>query len=107
MSDHILVLSTAPYEQKGWEIAKILVQERLAACVTVSAVCRSFYWWEDSISEEKECMLFVKTKSALYPRLEARLKEIHPYTVPEIIALPIVKGSESYLKWMNKETLGV
>jgi periplasmic divalent cation tolerance protein len=52
-------------------------------------------------------MLFVKTRSVLYPRLEARLKEIHPYTVPEIIALPIDHGSEAYLKWMNKETLGV
>jgi periplasmic divalent cation tolerance protein len=104
MSDYILVLSTVPYEQKGWEIARTLVQERLAACVTVSATSRSFYWWEDSISEEKECVLFIKTKSALYSQLEARLKEIHPYTVPEIIAFPVVHGSESYLKWMSKET---
>ncbi len=107
MSDHIVVLSTVPYEQKGWEIGRTLVQERLAACVTVSAVCRSFYWWENSISDEKECLLFIKTKSALYPQLEVRLKQIHPYTVPEIIALPIVQGSESYLKWINKETLGI
>jgi periplasmic divalent cation tolerance protein len=105
MADFILVLSTVPYEQKGWEIAKTLVGEKLAACVTVSPVSRSFYWWEDSISEDKECVLLVKTKSALYPRLEARLKEIHPYTVPEIIAVPIVQGSATYLKWVGKVTV--
>jgi len=104
MTDFLVVLTTVPYERKGWDIAKILVEEKLAACVTVSPVSRSFYWWEDSISEDKECVVIVKTKAALYPRLEARLKEIHPYTVPEIIALPVVQGSEAYLKWVGKVT---
>jgi periplasmic divalent cation tolerance protein len=104
MSSSIFVLSTVPDEKKGREIARVLVEARLAACVTVSADCQSYYWWEGKISEDKEYMLFIKTKEALYEKLEARLKELHPYTIPEIIALPIVKGSEKYLRWLEEET---
>jgi periplasmic divalent cation tolerance protein len=104
MSDHIVVLSTVPNEAKGREIARKLVETRLAACVTVSSACRSFYWWEGKITEDGEFMLVIKTKAALYDKLEAALKEIHPYSVPEIIALPIVKGSKKYLDWLDAET---
>ncbi len=78
--------------------------ERLAACVTVGRAARSFYWWEGKICGEKECILFIKTKTSQYRRLEKRIKEIHPYTVPEIIALPIEKGSPEYLGWLDRET---
>jgi periplasmic divalent cation tolerance protein len=104
MSSYIFVLSTVPDKKKGREIARALVEARLAACVTVSADAQSYYWWEGKISEDRESMLFMKTKEALYEKLEARLKELHPYTVPEIIALPIVKGSEKYLRWLEEET---
>ncbi|MGB8952712.1 MAG: divalent-cation tolerance protein CutA [Candidatus Aminicenantales bacterium] len=103
MSGYYLILSTVPDEQKGQEIARELVRERLAACVTVSPACRSFYWWEEKLTEDTEYMLYIKTKASLYAKLEAKLKALHPYSVPEIIALPIVKGHEKYLSWLNTE----
>jgi periplasmic divalent cation tolerance protein len=72
--------------------------------VTVGRAARSFYWWEGKICGEKECLLLIKTKASLFGRLEKRIKEIHSYTVPEIIALPIEKGSAEYLGWLDKET---
>ena len=104
MAEFIIVLSTAPDEGKAHEIGRALVEARLAACVTVSPPCRSFYWWENKIADEKECVLIIKTKAALYEALEKKLKEIHPYQVPEVIALPILKGSKKYLDWLNAET---
>jgi len=105
MFNSILVLSTVPDESQGRKIARALVEARLAACVTVSSACRSFYRWEGKISEDKEHMLFIKTKGVLYKKLEAKLKEMHSYTVPEIIVLPIVRGSKKYLDWLAAETL--
>jgi periplasmic divalent cation tolerance protein len=72
--------------------------------VTVGRAAQSFYWWEGNICSEKECLLLIKTKASLYSRLEKRIKKIHPYQVPEIIALPIEKGSPEYLDWLDKET---
>jgi len=106
MPEHILVLTTVPDEQKAQDIAETLVGERLAACVTVSAGCQSFYWWEGKISQDREMMLFIKTKAALYDQLEARIKQVHPYRVPEIIALPLIRGYVKYLDWLTKETKG-
>lgn len=104
MSEHILVLTTVPEEKRGQALAEILVRERLAACATLSAPSRSFYWWKDKICEDKEFVLFIKTRASLYPALEKKIKEEHPYEVPEIIALPVVKGSAAYLAWIDKET---
>ncbi len=104
MPDFFLVLTTVPDEQKAREIAETLVGERLAACVTVSAACQSFYWWEGEISQNHEMMLFIKTKAALYDRLETRIKQVHPYRVSEIIAVPLVRGYGKYLEWLAKET---
>lgn len=102
--EFILILSTVPDPEKGEEIAKKLVEERLAGCVTVVPARSSFYWWEGKIEKETECILFIKTKSSLYKELERKLLSIHPYTVPEIIALPIVEGFERYLNWLREET---
>jgi len=101
----IIILTTVPDEQKGQQIARRLVEERLAACVTVSSACQSFYWWEGKIAEDREYMLFIKTKSELYAALEKKIRDIHPYTVPEILALPVTHGSLAYLDWLAKETL--
>ena len=105
MSDFLLVLSAVPGEKKSREIARALVEARLAACVTVSAPCRSHYWWEGKIAEEREYILFIKTRTTLFKKLETQLKAIHPYTVPEIIAVPIVRGSRKYLSWLKAETV--
>jgi periplasmic divalent cation tolerance protein len=104
LDKYILVLTTVPEEKTGQTIATCLLEERLAACVTISAVSQSFYWWKGQISKEPEHILLIKTRTALYPKLEKKIQEIHPYEVPEIIALPIHKGSADYLNWIEKET---
>jgi periplasmic divalent cation tolerance protein len=104
MKKYILVLTTVPVEKKGHQIAVKLVEERLAACVTMSSPCQSVYRWEGKVIKDQEYLLHIKTRASLYPRLEARLKELHPYDVPEIICLPIEKGSKKYLDWIDEET---
>jgi len=104
MKKFILVLTTVPDEKTGQQIARALVEERLAACVTVSPAAQSFYWWEGRIMKEREHILIIKTKASAYDQLEARLKELHPYDVPELIALPIERGSKKYLAWVDMET---
>ncbi|MBC8358960.1 MAG: divalent-cation tolerance protein CutA [Candidatus Aminicenantes bacterium] len=104
MNKYILILTTVPDEKTGQEIAAQLVRDRLAACVTISASSLSFYWWKGKISKDKEHILFIKTKASLFPELEKKIQEIHPYDVPEIIALPLLKGSSEYLNWIDKET---
>ncbi len=98
----ILVLSTINTLKGAKKIAISLVKEKLAACVNISSAVQSIYSWKEKLCQEKEYLLFIKTQKKLYPRLEKRLKELHPYKVPEIIALPIEKGSSEYLEWVNK-----
>ncbi|MGQ9617798.1 MAG: divalent-cation tolerance protein CutA [Candidatus Aminicenantia bacterium] len=104
-SEFILVITTIPDAEKGEEIAKKLVEERVSACVTVIPAYASFYWWEEKIERQQEFILFIKTKSSLYEKLENMILSLHPYTLPEIIAIPIVEGSKSYLNWLKKETI--
>jgi len=104
MNAFFLILTTVPSAEVATEIARRLVEERLAACVTFTGPCQSFYWWEDKITQDQEFMLFIKSKAALFPELEKRLKELHPYSVPEILAFRVEQGSEAYLSWLEKET---
>jgi len=104
VTEFILVLTTVPEEKTGQEIGRVLVEDRLAACVTISSTARSVYRWEGKLCTEPEYVLLIKTKAALFRRLEARIKKIHPYKVPEIIALSIEKGSADYLGWLDEET---
>jgi periplasmic divalent cation tolerance protein len=105
MSEYVLILTTVPDKKSGQEIAQALVSERLAACVTASGIAESCYWWKDKISQDQEHILFIKTRGNLYPRVEERILETHPYEVPEIIALPLIQGNEKYLDWISKETI--
>ena len=98
----ILVLTTVPDEKTGHMIGRALVEESLAACVTVSPAARSFYRWEGKLCAEEEHILFIKTQTSLFERLEARIKTLHPYQVPEIISLPIDRGSQAYLGWLGE-----
>ena len=104
MTEYRLVLTTVPDEELGRRIARTLVEERLAACVNVGPAVTSFYWWDKKLVEDDERMVLIKTKAAILDRLEARLKELHPYQVPEFIALPIDSGSPEYLGWLDAET---
>lgn len=104
-SSFLLVLSTVPNAKAGQKIAKSLVGEKLAACVNISAPLHSIYSWKGKLCSEKEQLLLIKTRAALYKKLEKRLRELHPYEVPEIIALPIARGSGDYLAWLHTQTL--
>lgn len=104
MSEFRIVLTTVPDEERGRRIARTLVEERLAACVNVSPAVTSFYWWDKKLVEDSEFILVIKTKAPLIDRLEARLKELHPYEVPEFITLAVDAGSREYLDWLDAET---
>ncbi len=98
----IVVITTVP-KGKGKEIAKALLEKRLAACINIADV-KSLYWWEGKIEEAEEELLIIKTRSELYEKLEEELKKIHPYEVPEIVALRVKDVYVEYLRWVEKET---
>lgn len=104
MKKFLLVLTTVSEETKGREIARRLVEERLAACVTMTSAAQSLYWWDGKVVKDREYMLVIKTKASLFSRVEKRIKELHPYQVPEILAYAVEKGSAEYLNWLDKET---
>ncbi len=87
----------------GQIIAEKVIEDRMAACVTLSAATQSVYWWQGKISQEPEHILFIKTKKNHFAQLAEKIKQIHPYDVPEIIALPILTGSKEYLEWIDRE----
>ncbi|MBI5191033.1 MAG: divalent-cation tolerance protein CutA [Nitrospirae bacterium] len=98
--EKIVVLITAPSEEEAANIAYTLVAEKLAACANIVEGIRSIYSWQGEIHDEPECLMVVKTSAENFDALEARVKELHSYEVPEIIALPILKGSTEYLDWV-------
>ena len=104
LSEYILILTTIPNRETGQRIAKSLVQERLAACVTISGAAESHYTWKGELIADPEFVLFIKTKAALFQELKEAMLELHPYEVPEIIALPVLEGHRDYLDWIDKET---
>lgn len=102
--DAIVVYITAPDEEEAAKIALALVQERLAACVNIVRSIRSIYRWQENIEDDTEVLMIVKTQKRLYSSLENRVGELHSYSVPEIIALPVTEGSADYLKWIGETT---
>ncbi len=100
MTDLCLVLSTVPSAEEGTGIARRLVEERLAACVNVVPNARSFYVWQGVLEEAAEALLLIKTRRDRYPALARRIQELHSYSVPEILAIPIESGSPAYLDWV-------
>jgi periplasmic divalent cation tolerance protein len=102
--EHCVVLITVPDRATGEKLAAALVGERLAACVNQVPGLLSTYWWQGKMEQEPEELLLAKTRAELVERLAARVRELHPYTVPEIIALPILAGSAPYLEWITAET---
>jgi periplasmic divalent cation tolerance protein len=103
-SEVLLVLTNCPDEATAAAIRRELVQSGLAACVNQLAPVRSTYRWQGAIEEAAEVPLLIKTTRACYPALETRLRRLHPYTVPEIIALPVERGGADYLRWVVTET---
>jgi len=100
----ILVLVTVPTEDTADQIAKGLVERKLAACVNIVPAMRSVYQWEGKINKDDELLLIVKTVRPLFVSLSTAIKAMHPYELPEIIALDIVDGERKYLDWIARET---
>lgn len=98
-----LVLVTAP-EEAAALIAERLVAECLAACVNALPGLRSTYRWQGEVQQDQETLLLIKTSAHLLPRLEERIGDLHPYDVPEIIALALSEGSAPYLDWIAEST---
>lgn len=104
MTEHIVVLITAPNEEAAARIGRALVETRLAGCVNIVKSMRSIYSWQGKIEDGHEVLMIVKTRKSLFEPLSKKVKELHSYTVPEILALPIVKGSDDYLGWLEETT---
>ena len=104
MSGALIVLVTVPSRADGERIADVLVGEQLAACVNIVGPIRSIYRWEGEIARDDEHLLVIKTTRARYAAVEARVKAIHSYDTPEVVALPIEMGSAAYLQWLRGST---
>jgi periplasmic divalent cation tolerance protein len=100
----LVVYITASSEDEAARIAKALVEAKLAGCVNIVREIRSIYSWQGKIEDEKEVLMIVKTRLKLFNALTAKVLDMHSYSVPEIIAVPIVDGSEEYLKWLKEVT---
>jgi periplasmic divalent cation tolerance protein len=99
-----VVLVTAPDTECGERLARTLVEERLAACVNLVPGIRSFYRWEGRVQDDAEVLLVVKTQEGRGAALAARVQELHPYELPEVLELPAVGGSDAYLDWVFTES---
>ena len=97
-----MVLSTAPDADQARRIASVLVEERLAACVNVIPGLTSVYRWQGTVQQDAESLMLIKTTRSGYQRLEHRLRSLHPYELPEIIAVPITDGQADYLTWITE-----
>lgn len=101
-TDTLVVLVTAPSAEEGHAMARSLVAEHLAACVNVVPGVRSIFFWEGHLQEEPEALLVVKTRRECYEALQRRILELHAYSVPEVLALPVTAGSPAYLAWVGE-----
>jgi periplasmic divalent cation tolerance protein len=100
-TDRIIVLITAGSDEEAQKIARLLVNEKKAACVNIVPGVDSLFRWKGKIDSAHESLLFVKTRASLFPEIISLVKEAHSYEVPEVIALPIMGGGEEYLKWLD------
>ena len=101
MSDELIVFVTVPSRADGERIAEAVVREQLAACVNILGPLRSIYRWQGEVCRDDEHLLLIKSTRARYPALEARVKALHSYETPEVIAIPIELGSTEYLRWLR------
>ncbi len=102
--EYIVILITAPSEDEAHKLSRILVESHLAGCVNIIKDIRSIYFWKDNIEDEREVLLVAKARREDFQKIAEVVRANHSYTVPEIIALPVVEGSESYLDWLKDAT---
>jgi periplasmic divalent cation tolerance protein len=103
-SGKVVVFVTTSSEEEAEKIASLLLEKRKAACVSVVPRVSSRFWWQGKLDSAQESVLIIKTRAALVPELTDIVKTAHSYTVPEIVALPIVAGNQDYLDWVDQET---
>jgi periplasmic divalent cation tolerance protein len=106
MADEIVILITAASDDEAARIARALVDERLAACANILPGVRSLFFWEGRTQDAREVLMVVKTRHTLLDSIVQRVKALHSYTVPEIIALPVLGGSQDYLDWVRETVKG-
>ena len=106
MQEFIVIFVTVGSSAEGERLAFSLVEERLAACVNRIRGIQSVYRWEGKVEQSEEELLVIKTRKELFAALEKRVRELHSYSVPEIIALPLIEGNEAYLRWLEEQVSG-
>jgi periplasmic divalent cation tolerance protein len=106
MPEFIIVFVTAGSPAEADHLARVLVEERLAACANRIGPIQSVYRWEGKLEQSEEHLLIIKTPRELFAALEKRVRELHSYSVPEIVAVPIVDGSQDYLRWLGEQATG-
>jgi len=103
MAEYIQVVTTTTRKAEAQAIARALVEQRLAACAQVLGPVTSTYWWEGKLETNHEWQCWIKTRRDLYEQIEQAIRQLHSYAVPEILAIPIVAGSVSFLAWIDDE----
>ena len=102
--DALIVITSLPGRDVAARLAQVLVQRRLAACVNILAECTSIYRWRNAVETASEVPMLIKTRASLYPALESAIRELHPYELPEIVAVTVQRGLPQYLDWLVSET---
>jgi periplasmic divalent cation tolerance protein len=105
--DVVLVLTNLPDRETALSMANTLIEEKLAACVNVLGECTSVYRWKGAVENAAEIPLLIKTAASRYAALEAAIRKLHPYELPEIIAVPLAHGLPEYLQWVADETQAI
>lgn len=100
--NHIIVLVTTANKTEAEEIVKALLNEKLIACANIIGPAYSLFWWQGKIEKAQEHIILMKTRKNLFSKLSEKIKSLHSYELPEIIAIPIIAGSKAYLEWLNK-----
>lgn len=101
----VVVITNLPNREAALGLAREMIARRLAACVNVLAECTSVYRWQGEIENTTETPVLIKTRAALFPEVETAIRQLHPYELPEIIAVPVSCGSSEYLDWVGSETV--
>ncbi|MCX8035730.1 MAG: divalent-cation tolerance protein CutA [Candidatus Sumerlaeia bacterium] len=104
MADYMQVTTTTETREQAGQIARGVVERRLAACAQIIGPITSTYWWKGRVETSDEWMVVMKTRAALLPQLQEAIRSLHTYEVPEIVAVPIAAGNPAYLQWLTEET---
>ena len=107
MTDKIVVFTTCGSEEEARKLASILIEKHLAACVNITSPVTSVYRWKGAIEQAQEFLLIIKTRRERFDDVRVLLEAAHSYELPEVLAIPVVEGSPTYLAWLDTETAGV